>query len=88
MYYFPHYFRKNEILLPVVCKTRAVDSSVVGTEEVISESWNSWKVITNKIKYIINHELANLLCIIFFRRKTMDLKLFTFIINGERLQQF
>lgn len=41
MYYFPHYFRKNEILLPVVWKTRAVDSSVVGTDEVIPEPWNS-----------------------------------------------
>lgn len=44
MYYFPHYFRENEILLPVVLKTWAVDSSVVGTEEVIPEPLKSWKV--------------------------------------------
>lgn len=69
IYYFPHYFREKEILLPVVWKTRAVDSSVVGTEEVIPEPLKSWKVITNKIKYIINHELAKLLCIIFFFKR-------------------
>lgn len=41
IYYFPHYFREKEILLPVVWKTRAVDSSVVGTEEVIPEPLKS-----------------------------------------------
>lgn len=85
MYYFFYYFRENEILLFVVLKIWVVDLLVVGIEEVIFKFWNFWKVIINKIKYIINYELVNLFCIIFFRRKMMDFKFFIFIINGECL---